>query len=42
MDYFMFIPDANFESLSDEVRDQMELHILTHRNVWRFDLLVEK
>jgi hypothetical protein len=42
MDHFIFKPDANFESLSGNVRDQVELHIFTHRNVWNFDLVVEE
>jgi hypothetical protein len=42
VNHFVVVPDANFESLSGEVRDQMELHLLTHRNVRDFDLLVEE
>ena len=42
MDHFVVVPDTNFESLSGEVRDQMELHIFTHRNVRDIDLVVEE
>jgi hypothetical protein len=42
MDHFIFKPDANFKSLFGSVRDQVELHIFMHRNVWDFDLVVEE
>jgi hypothetical protein len=42
MDQFIFKPDADFEGLSGDVRDQMEFDIFSDGDMWDIDIVVEE